>query len=159
MEKVGSQRNALLGILLTWCAYIAFAFLTDWEDFGFEPHWPVSYLRYTIARLSATSFWLIFAALLILLRHRKQPVNWRGFSYAFAATGIVSLLLLVGITDPAASFTAIAGSALFYALISGFLCITVRNPRTAAALGLTFVVLQFLGDMFLQLFTGVFRFQ
>ena len=159
MENSGSQRNALPGILLTWCAYIVFALLTDWEDYGLEPHWRVSYLRYTIARLSATSFWLIFAAFLILLRYRKHPVNWRSFSYAFAATGIASLLLLLGITDPAANFAAIAGSVCFYAVVSGFLCVTVSNPRIAAALGLTLFVLQFVGDMFVQLFTGVFRFQ
>lgn len=42
MENSGSQRNGLLGILLTWCAYIGFALLTDWENFGLEPHWQVS---------------------------------------------------------------------------------------------------------------------
>jgi hypothetical protein len=159
MENSGSQRIALLGILLTSCAYIVFVLLTDWENFGLEPHWPVSYLRYTIARLSATGFWFILAALLILLRHRKQPVNWRSFSYAFAATGIASLILLPVIADQAADIAAIAGSVLFYALASGFLCVTVRNPRPAAVLGLTLFVLQFAGDMFVQLFTGVFRFQ
>jgi len=159
MEQGGGQRTAILGILLTWCAYIVFALLTDWEDFGLEPHWRVSYLRYTIARLSATSLWLIFAAFLILIRYRKHPVNWRSFSYAFAATGIVSLLLLLGITDPAANFAAIAGSVCFYALVSGFLCVTVSYPRIATALGLTFFVPHFIGDMFVQLFTGVFRFQ
>ena len=159
MENSGSQRNALLGILLTWCAYIVFALLTDWEDFGLEPHWHVSYLRYTIARLSATSFWLVFAAFLLRFRRRKQPANWRSFSYAFAATGISSLLLLRGIADPAANFAAIAGSVLFYALVSGFLCVTVSNPRIAAALGLTLFVLQIIGDMFVLLFTGVFRIQ
>lgn len=159
MENSGSHRNALLGILLVWCAYIVFALLTDWEDFGLEPHWQVSYLKYTIARLSATSFWLVFAAFLIRFLRRKQPVNWRSFSYAFAATGVASLLLLRGISDPAASFAAIAGSVFFYSLVSGFLCVTVSNPRIAAALGLTLFVLQFIGDMFVQLFTGVFRFQ
>ena len=159
MENSGSQRYALLGILLTWCVYIAFALLTDWENFGLEPHWPVSYLRFIIARLSATGFWLILAALLILLRHRKQPVNWRSFSYAFVATGVASVLLLLVVAGQTADFAAIAGSVLFYALVSGFLCVTVRNPRIAAALGLTLFVLQFVGDMFVQLFTGVFRFQ
>ena len=61
MEDTASPRNALLGILLTWCAYIAFALATDWGDFGLEPYWPVSLLKYTIARLSVTSLWLIFA--------------------------------------------------------------------------------------------------
>ena len=159
MENSGSQRNALLGILLTWCAYIVFALLTDWEDFGLEPHWHVPYLRYTIARLSATSFWLVFAAFLLRFRRRQQPVNWRSFSYAFAATGISSLLLLRGIADPAANFAAIAGSVFFYALVSGFLCINVSNPRIAAALGLTLLVLQIIGDMFVLIFTGVFRIQ
>ena len=159
MENRGSQRNAVLGILLTWCAYIAFALVTDWEDFGLEPHWPVSYLRYTIARLSATGFWLILAALLIILRHRKQPVNWRSYSYAFASTGIASLLLSFVIVGQAAEFAAIAGSVFFYALVSGFLCITVRSPRAAGVLGPALFVLQSVGDIFVQLFTGVFRFQ
>lgn len=159
MENGESRRNAVLGVLLTWCAYIVFVLLTNWEDFGLEPHWRVSYLRYTIARLSATSFWFILAAILLILRHRKHPVDWRSFSYAFATTGIASLLLLRGIADPAANLSVIAGSAFVYGLVSGFLCITVSNPKTAAALGLALFILHLTGDMFVQLFTGVFRFQ
>ncbi len=159
MENSKSQRIAVLGVLLTWCAYIVFALWTDWEDFGLEPHWPVSYLRYTIARVSATSVWFLIAALLIFFRHRRQPVNWRSFSYAFAATGIASFLLLRFIADPAANLAVIAGSACVYALVSGFLCLAVGNPRIAAALGPILFVLQLVGDMFVQMFTGVFRFQ
>jgi len=157
MEERHSPRTAALGILLTWCLYIAFAFSTDWEDYGLVPTWPVDYLRYTVARLSTVFFWLSVAALLLFLRHRNHPVNWRSFSYAFVATGVTSLILIRGINS-GADFAAIAGAVLCYASISGFLSVTVSTPRIAAALSLLLFALQFLGDALVQLFTGVFRF-
>ena len=129
MEVIHSQRNAGLGILLTWCVYIAFALLTDWKDYGLIAK-PEGYQRWTIARLSTVSIWLFVAAL--LLRYRKHPVNWRSFSYSFVATGIIAIAVSGSLVSGSANYKAIAGTIVFYALVSGFLCATVRKPKLAA---------------------------
>ena len=155
MEVIHSQRNAGLGILLTWCVYIAFALLTDWKDYGLIAK-PEGYQRWTIARLSTVSIWLFVAAL--LLRYRKHPVNWRSFSYSFVATGIIAIVVSDSLVSGSVNYTAIAGTIVFYALVSGFLCATVRKPTIAAVLGLFLFATQFFVDAIAHIFSGVFRF-
>ena len=155
MEITHSQRNAGLGILLTWCVYITFALLTDWKDFGLIAK-PEGYLKWTIIRLSTVSIWLLVATL--LLRYRKHPVNWRSFSYSFVATGIIAIVLSDYLVSGSFNYTAIAGTIVFYALVSGFLCATVRKPTIAAVLGLFVFAAQFFVDAIAHIFSGVFRF-
>jgi len=155
MEIIHSQRNAGLGILLTWCVYIAFALLTDWKDYGLIAK-PEGYQRWTIARLSTVSIWLFVATLLLL--YRKHPVNWRSFSYSFVATGIIAIVVSGSLVSGSANYTAIAGTIVFYALVSGFLCATVRKPKLAAVMGLFLFVTQFFVDAIAHIFSGVFRF-
>ena len=155
MEIINSQRNAGLAILLTWCVYIAFALLTDWKDYELIAK-PEGYLRWTIIRLSTVSIWLFVAAL--LLRYRKYPVNWRSFSYSFVATGIIAIVFSSSLVTKSANDTVIAGTIFFYALVSGFLCVTVRKPTIAAVLGLLLFAAQFFLNATAHIFSGVFRF-
>jgi len=155
MEIISRQRNAGLGILLTWCVYIAFALLTDWKDYGLIAQ-PEGHLRWTITRLSTVSVWLFVAAL--LLRYRKHPVNWRSFSYSFVATGIIAIVFSSSLITKSANDTVIAGTIVFYALVSGFLCVTVSKPRIAAVLGLLLFAAQFFVNAIAHIFSGVFRF-
>jgi hypothetical protein len=156
MEIIHSKRSAGLGILLTWCVYIAFALLTDWKDYELIAR-PEGYLRWTITRLSIASIWLFMAAL--LLRYRKHPVNWRSFSYSFLATGVIAIVISTSLVSTSANKTAIAGTIVFYGLVSGFLCVTVRKPKIAAVLGLLLFAAQFFVDATAHIFSGVFRFQ
>jgi hypothetical protein len=155
MEIIHSKRNAGLGILLTWCVYIAFALLTNWKHYGLIAQ-PEGHLRWTIARLSTVSLWLFVAAL--LLRYRKHPVNWRSFSYAFVATGIVAIVFSSSLVTKSANEMVIAGTIAFYALISGFLCVTNRKPTIAAVLGLFLFAAQFFVNATAHILSGVFRF-
>ena len=155
MEIIHSKRNAGLAILLTWCVYIAFALLTDWKDYGLIAR-PEGHLRWTIARLSTVSIWLFVAAL--LLRYRKHPVNWRSFSYSFVATGIIAIVVSSSLVAGSVNYTPIAITIVIYALVSGFLCVTVRKPTIAAVLGLLLFTAQFLVNATAHIFSGVFRF-
>jgi hypothetical protein len=56
-----------------------------------------------------------------------------------------------------ANEAAIAGTIVFYALVSGFLCITVRKPTIAAVLGLLLFAGQFFADAIAHISSGVFR--
>jgi hypothetical protein len=145
-----------LGILLTWCVYIAFAILTDWKDYGMAAR-PEHLLRYTIIRLSTFSIWLFVAAL--LLRYRKHPVNWRSFLISFFVTGVIAIVISPSLVLKSANEVAIAGTILFYALVSGFTCVTVRKSTIAAILGLLLFAGQFFVDAVAHIFSGVFRFQ
>jgi hypothetical protein len=155
MEIINRRRNAGVGILLTWCVYAAFVFLTGWKDYGLVAQ-PEGYLRWTITRLSTVSIWLFVAAL--LLRYRKHPVNWRSFSYSFLATSVVAIVISPSLVSRNVNVAAIAGTIVFYALVSGFLCITLRKPRIAAVLGLFLFTAQFFVDAIGHIFSGVFRF-
>jgi hypothetical protein len=156
MEIRNSQRNAGLGILLTWCGYIAFALLTDWNDYGLAAK-PEYHLRWTIIRLSTFSIWLFLASL--LLRYRKYPVNWRSFLYSAIATIIIAKVFSSSLVSGSANDLIIAGAIVFYALVSGFLCVTVKKPTIAAVLGLLLFVTQFFVDATAHIFSGVWRFQ
>ena len=155
MEIIHSKRNVGLAILLTWCVYIAFALLTDWKDYGLIAR-PEGYLRWTIARLSTVSIWLFVAAL--LLRYRKHPVNWRSFSYSFVATGIIAIVVSSSLVAGSVNYAPIAITIVFYALVSGFLCVTVGKPTVAAVLGLLLFTAQFFVNATAHVLSGVFRF-
>lgn len=58
-----------------------------------------------------------------------------------------------------ANDTVIAGTIVFYALVSGFLCATVIKPKIAAVLGFFLFAAQFFVDATAHILSGVFRFQ
>jgi branched-subunit amino acid transport protein AzlD len=135
--------------------YMAFALLTDWKDYQLVAK-PEGYLRWTIIRLSTVTMWLFVAAL--LLRYRKHGVNWRSFSYAFITTCIIAIVISSSLVTKSANDAVIAGTIVFYALVSGFLCATVSKPTIAAVLGLLLFAAQFFVDAIAHIFSGVFRF-
>jgi hypothetical protein len=94
----------------------------------------------------------------LLLRYRKHPVNWRSFSYSFVATGIIAIVVSPSLVARSANYTPIAITIVFYALVSGFLCVTVRKPTVAAVLGLFLFAAQFFVNATAHILSGVFRF-
>ena len=154
MKIIHSKRNVGLGILLTWCVYIAFALLTDWNDYGLAAK-PEHHLRWIIIRLSTFSFWVLVAAL--LLRYRRHPVNWRSFLFPFLVTGIIAIVISPSLVLSSANEAVVAGAIAFYALVSGLLCITVRKPTIAAPLSLLLFAAQFFLDAIAHISSGVFR--
>jgi len=155
MERINSKRDAGLGILLTWCVYIVFALFTGWKDYGLIAK-PEGYLRWTLARLSTVSIWLLLAGL--LLWYREHPVNWRSFIYSSVATGIIAFILSGSLVSKSVNHAVIAGTILFYAVVSGFLCVTIRNSKIAVFLGLLLFAAQFVLNAFAHILFGVFRF-
>ena len=155
MVRIHSKRNAGFGILLTWCVYIGFVLFTDWKDYGLIAK-PEGYLRWTLARLLTLSIWLLLAAL--LLWYRKLPVNPRSFLYSSVATGITAIMLTGSLVPRDVNYAAITATIVFYALVSGFLSVTISKPKIAAVLGVFLFAVQFIVDAFAHIFSGVFRF-
>ncbi|CAB5098405.1 hypothetical protein D3OALGA1CA_1265 [Olavius algarvensis associated proteobacterium Delta 3] len=155
MEKITSKRDVGLGILLTWCVYIVFALSTDWKDYGLIAK-PEGYLRWTLARLSTVSIWLLLAGL--LLWYRKQQVNWRSFIYSSIVTAIIAFILSGSLVSKGVNHAVITGTILFYAVVSGFLCVTIRKPKIAVFLGMLLFAAQFVLNAFAHIISGVFRF-
>ncbi len=128
--------------------------MTGRGDYGLGAQ-PEGNLRWALTRLSGVSIWLLVAALLVWFR--KHPVNWRSFSYSFVAAGIVAILFAPSLVSGSANYWAIAGTIGFYALVSGFLCMTVRKPAIAAGLGPLLFIAQLLVDAVAHVFSGQFR--
>ena len=155
MDIRNNQRNAVLAILLTWCGYIAFALLTDWSDYGLAAK-PEHHLRWTVIRLFTFSIWLFLAALILL--YRKNPVNWISFLYSSIATIIVAKIFSIQLVSESANDLIIAGAIVFYALVSGFLCATVKKRGFAIVLGILLFFTQFVADATAHIFSGIWRF-
>ena len=151
-----TRRDAGLRIALTWCAYIAFVLLTHWDDYGLIAQ-PKANLTWFVTRLSTVSLWLLVAVL--LLHYRNRPVSWRSFSASFVAAGIVAIVLTYSfLGSTSRNGWAIAGTIVFYALVSGFLCVTVRKPAIAAGLGMLLFAVQLFLDAVAHIVSGLFRF-
>jgi hypothetical protein len=147
-----------LGILLTWCGYIAFVFLTDCGDYGLNAPRPEAYWRWIYLRLATASVWLFLAA--FLLWYRENLANLWSFLSSFIATSIPAALVFGPLVSQGDKyFFAIAGAIVFYAAFSGLVCMSITNPRLAALLGLALFPAQLLVDATAQVFSGVFRFQ
>jgi hypothetical protein len=61
------------------------------------------------------------------------------------------------LVSQSANYAIIAGSIACYALVSGFLCITVRKPWIAGGLGVILFPAQLFVDATTHVFLGVFR--
>ena len=79
--------------LLTWCAYVLFALLTRWDDFGARAS-PDDYVTWTVTRISTVTCWLLLAFL--LLRDGQYRSNRDSFIYATASTAIVDAAAHLG---------------------------------------------------------------
>jgi hypothetical protein len=139
----------------TWCAYLVFALGTDWRDYGLVEQ-PGSEVVWVTTRLTTVTSWLLLAAALIRLRHQRSIV-WRSFLSAFGATTALAIMISPSVVSAEVSHLAILGSIACYALVSGFLCITVDKPAIAALLGLLLFAAQSAVDTGAHLASGIFR--
>ncbi len=154
METDLRHRRAALGILATWCAYVAFALLTDWEDYGLTAR-AEHRQTWIVGRVATVSAWLFLATILLL--YRKHSIDWRSFSYAAIATSLSAIVVAPALVSQNANHAVIAGSVVFYALVSGFLCIRLKNPRIAGVLGVILLPAQLFVDASTHVLAGVFR--
>jgi hypothetical protein len=154
MGALSARQKAGLGMLLAWCLYVAFALSTDWGDYALVGQ-PGRYARWIVTRLSTMSFWLSVAAL--LLWYRKHPVNWRSFCYSFAVTGVIAVLISFSLVSGKANEAVVVGSIAFYAVVSGFLCVTVRKSAVATVVAFPVLGAQLFVDTVAHMFSGVFR--
>lgn len=154
METVLDYRHAAVAILATWCAYLAFALLTGWEDYGLTAR--AEHLqRWEVGRISTVTGWLLIAAM--LLRYRRDAVNGRSFLYSAVATSLAAIMTAPTLVSQSANYAIIAGSIACYALVSGFLCITVRKPWIAGGFGAILFPAQLFVDATTHVLLGVFR--
>ncbi len=154
MQITANHRYAAFGILATWCAYLAFALLTGWDDYGLSAE-PAHSQRWIIHRMATVSAWLLIAAM--LLRYRKHALNWRSSLYGAVATSMTAIMVAPTLVPQNANYAVIAGTIASYALVSGFLCITLKKPWIAAVLGVILFPLQLAADGVAHLLSGVFR--
>jgi hypothetical protein len=154
-SKAPAQRPAMLGILVTWCAYLLFVLVTDWSDFGLTAR-QENATRWSLIRISTMTAWLLLG--FGLLQFRRSPVNWTSFRYAAAISAFSAFLVAASLGPQGSNVLVLAGSVAFFALASGHLCITVQKTTLAIIMGLATFIAQFLLDAGLHMFSGVFRF-
>ena len=140
-------------LFFCWLAYLGFVLVTDWGSFGLTAQ-PEKFMRWTLVRLATATPWFLLSW--FLLSYRQAPVNWKSFLASALATTFVALIALPTLVPGGSNMLAAAGSVLFYSLISGFLCLTVRTTAIATLLGVFLFVLQFFLDAAAHLFSGVF---
>jgi hypothetical protein len=155
METTLNYRYAAFAIPATLCVYVAFALLTGWEDYGLTAR-AENWQRWQVGRIGTVTAWLLIAS--VLLRYRRHVANWRSFLYSAIATSLAAIVIAPTLVSQSANYAVIAGSVACYAIVSGFLCITVKKPWTAGALGVILFPAQLFVDATTHVLLGIFRF-
>jgi len=153
MRTTFPPQFAWAGLGITWVAYVAFVFVTRVENFGLAIEAESLWIWFGM-RIATVSFWLAIAATVLYAR-RLDP-NWSSFLHAALATALLAVLLTPTLTSARASLPVIGGSILFYALVSGLVCITFKTPPIAAMLGLLLFPGQLLLDTAAHVLSGIF---
>jgi len=107
-------------------------------------------------RLATVTLWLAGAG--VLLGVRRAPVNWRSLASALAAACGLAVIFSIWLVHKNMNHLAIAGTIVFYGMVSGLLCLTVQKLKIAGVVGLLLFLDQFLVDATAHMFSGVFRF-
>lgn len=154
MTPTFDHRYAAAAILATWCAYVAFALLTGWEDYGLTAR-AENWQRWTVGRIGTVTAWLVIAS--VLLRYRRHAVNWRSFVYSAIATSLAAIMVAPTLVSQNANYAILVGSIACYALVSGFLCSTIKKPWIAGVLGMVLFPAQLFVDATTYVLLGVFR--
>jgi hypothetical protein len=94
----------------------------------------------------------------MLLRYRRHAVNWRSFLYSAIVTSLAAIIVAPTVVSQGANYAIISGSIACYALVSGFLCITIKRPWVAGVLGVILFPAQLLVDATAHVLLGIFRF-
>ncbi len=146
-------RNARLALIGTWLAYVLFAALTDWTDFGLTAT-KDEYTRHFAVRVATVSFWLLIAT--VLLQLRRRFVN-PGGAVTGAATAFLAAIFSASIlVVEGANLLVATVSFSFYSLIAGLVCMTIRNRILAVFSGLVLYILQLSLDAIAHFATGMF---
>lgn len=154
MATTPYHRYAAIAMLATWCAYLTFALLTGWENYGLTAR-AENWQRWEVGRISTVTGWLLIAS--VLLRYRLHAVNWQSFLYSAVTTIVSAILVAPTLVSQGANYAVVVGSIAFYALVSGFVCITIKKLWLAVALGAVLFPVQLFVDATTHLLLGVFR--
>lgn len=154
MDIVSEQRDALI---VTGMLAVGFALLvatTASHEYGILLM-KSDRLTWSVTRIIPVLGWLSLAGLLVIVR---SAVVWASAAAAAAVTFLAALAFILVTTPPDVQAQAILASLSYYALISGMLCLTIRNAVVAAFAGPALLILQVFADVAAHLLTGVIRF-
>jgi len=152
MKTTFAPRHAWLGLGATWIAYLAFVGVTREASFGLAMQAADLWL-WRGMRVLTVSSWLAVAA--AILYARKLEPDWNSFLHAALATALLACLLAPSLSSAHAR-PSVVGSILFYALISGLVCLTFKRPPVAAFIGLLLFPGQLFLDTAVHILSGAF---
>ena len=135
------QTTVLTVFLLGFFAYLAFANVTGFEDFGLLAS---NEERWMLWRWLVVTAWLFVAAVIYMARGQIAYLYNMLISMGLGFALALFLLLMSFITEE--TRFAVMGSALTYAFIAGMLCMTFKNLLAAIIGAVLFFALQILVD-------------
>ena len=153
MQSLPDRRSVWLAMAFLFCLYFAFVVLTPASSYGLTLE-PDGHSTWATIRVLTFSLWLVLAAWLV--GARRSLITWRSFAYAFLGSSTLALAIASSVGS-AASDMSVAGTIVMYALVSGFLCITVIRPPLALILGTLLFLAQLLLDVTGHFLSGQFR--
>jgi hypothetical protein len=126
---------------------------TEFADYGLTAH-EDRVDTWNLVRISTVSSWLVFSLFIWLARKRVEV--WRSFAYSAAMTTFLAMLAAENLAGEGSNYFIVFAAICFYALLSGFLCITLKKSWIAALLGLLLFPLQLALDALVHLYAGNF---
>lgn len=135
-------QSSVLGLLLLgFVAYLAFASVTGFEDFGLRAS---NEERWMLWRYLLVTAWLFVAVVIYLARGQKAYLMSILISLGLGFALALFLLFMALITQE--TRLAGIGTALTYAFISGMLCMTFKNVLAAVISAVLFFAAQVMVD-------------
>lgn len=154
MKKHLSQANVIILYAITFGGFLIFTLNTDLESLGLNA--ASNPERWSLWRHVTVDSWLLISFTIYLLR--KKQALCLSYLYAVIFSSVIALLLsniwIGGSNDYGLG---VLGSAVFYSLISGLLCMTLRNKTVAGLLGALLLVIQLVVDIIVLGLAGGFR--
>jgi uncharacterized membrane protein YhaH (DUF805 family) len=135
------QTTVLTLFLLGFFAYLAFANVTGFEDFGLLAS---NEERWMLWRWLLVTAWLFIAVVIYMARGQKAYLMSVLMSLGLGFALSLFLLFMAFITEE--TRFAVLGSALTYAFIAGMLCMTFKNLLAAIIGAVLFFAAQILVD-------------
>ena len=153
MDTVSEQKDALVATGLTAVGFVLLVVSTTSPDYGLILM-QQDRLVWSLTRVLPALCWISLAGVLILIR---GAVVWTSAACACAISLIVSSVVASFGAPFGFSFMPMMASVTYYALTTGLLCVTIRNPIAAGVLAPVLLVAQVLTDILAHLTTGVLQ--